>query len=306
MNALIAAELERRKALWEEMKRISGGNVPADKVPVSFVRQNDIYHPQAGTYVDQARTLPLTEDGIGATISIRLRGNRYTNYINEDGAKFAYPDTSNRGADRNRVQASKNAQRLNLPIFIIIGDTARKNGRSVYERIELAKVVKYDDSDKSFVVEFINETPIPPSTEEADDFELEESGKVKSARERIGLRQSEFRSSLIEKYGLKCAVCNVRHPDLLDAAHIVAKAERGTDDLRNGIVLCKNHHAAFDNNLFGINPESKKLVFLSKEIKQELNFPQRKLKTATGVLPNIKALRWKWRRFQKVLKEANQ
>ena len=311
MEDSIFSEYKKRKALWEEMKE----KFPNGEVPVDFVKRNYIYRGRAGTYVDKERTsqltkhtsLPEEDKKAGITVSIRLVGDSYPNDISEDGSKFRYPNVDRRGRQaKYKVQASKNALKLDLPIFIVIGKTMRKNGESVYERVELAKVAKYDDEDKSFEVKFIKEALTPLPTEGVDSFELDGSGETKIVSTKARLGQAEFRSSVMENYGEKCAVCNVRHPDLLDAAHIVAKAERGTDDLRNGIVLCKNHHAAFDNNLFGINPESKKLVFLSKEIKQELNFPQRKLKTATGVLPNIKALRWKWKRFQKVLKEANQ
>tara|TARA_Y100000588_G_C13508028_1_gene608181 strand:+ start:247 stop:495 length:249 start_codon:yes stop_codon:yes gene_type:complete len=43
---------------------------------------------------------------------------------------------------------------------------------------------------------------------------------------------------------------------MLQAAHIVPKEFDGTDDPRNGLMLCANHHAAFDANLFAIDPDT--------------------------------------------------
>jgi hypothetical protein len=36
----------------------------------------------------------------------------------------------------------------------------------------------------------------------------------------------------------------------------VSKRDRGSDDPRNGLVLCALHHRAFDAELFGIEPQS--------------------------------------------------
>ena len=52
---------------------------------------------------------------------------------------------------------------------------------------------------------------------------------------------------------------------MLQAAHIVAKEFDGTDDPRNGLMLCANHHAAFDAKLFTIHQDTLKIVPLKGE-----------------------------------------
>ena len=42
---------------------------------------------------------------------------------------------------------------------------------------------------------------------------------------------------------------------LLDAAHLRPYADKGSDDPRNGLVLCATHHRAFDKRLFGFIPQ---------------------------------------------------
>jgi Predicted restriction endonuclease len=53
-----------------------------------------------------------------------------------------------------------------------------------------------------------------------------------------------------------CAVCSLRHVELLDAAHIIEdKDENGLPELPNGLSLCKIHHAAYDRRFLGITPD---------------------------------------------------
>ena len=49
-------------------------------------------------------------------------------------------------------------------------------------------------------------------------------------------------------------MCRLRHPDLLDAAHIIGDAEQGGDPIVPKVALCKIHHAAFDRSFLGITP----------------------------------------------------
>jgi putative restriction endonuclease len=76
---------------------------------------------------------------------------------------------------------------------------------------------------------------------------------------RVG--QQRFRFSVLKQYGCKCAVCPITHPHLIQAAHIRGKADRGSDDWRNGLPLCATHHAAFDAHLFAIEPGSLAIRF---------------------------------------------
>lgn len=58
-------------------------------------------------------------------------------------------------------------------------------------------------------------------------------------------------------YGGRCALSGLPEPRLLDAAHIVEdENERlGQPIVPNGLPLSKIHHAAFDANLIGIDPD---------------------------------------------------
>ena len=70
------------------------------------------------------------------------------------------------------------------------------------------------------------------------------------------VHQRSFRERVLLAYQNQCTLCNLKHAELLDAAHIIADSEDiGDPIIPNGLALCKIHHAAFDNNFIGINPD---------------------------------------------------
>lgn len=86
------------------------------------------------------------------------------------------------------------------------------------------------------------------------------------------LHQSAFRELVINAYDERCAMCNLHHRQLLDAAHIVPDSEDdGIPVVQNGLSLCKIHHAAFDCNLLGIDPDY--VIHVDKHILSEHDGP---------------------------------
>jgi putative restriction endonuclease len=70
------------------------------------------------------------------------------------------------------------------------------------------------------------------------------------------LHQEGFRLRVLKAYRDRCAVCRLRHHELLDAAHILPDGHpKGAPILPNGLALCKLHHAAFDRYILGVRPD---------------------------------------------------
>lgn len=70
------------------------------------------------------------------------------------------------------------------------------------------------------------------------------------------LHQQAFRARVLEAYRTQCALCRLRHQELLDAAHIIGDAEaEGDPVVSNGLSLCKLHHAAFDRHFLTVRPD---------------------------------------------------
>ena len=77
---------------------------------------------------------------------------------------------------------------------------------------------------------------------------------VSIARRR--LHQRAFRERVLRAYQNQCAFCRLRHTELLDAAHIIPDSEPdGEPVVRNGISLCRLHHAAFDRYFLAVRPD---------------------------------------------------
>lgn len=62
-----------------------------------------------------------------------------------------------------------------------------------------------------------------------------------------------FRRRVLRAYRHQCAFCSVQL-GLVDAAHIVpVSSEESTDEVPNGVALCKLHHFAYDTNLISFD-----------------------------------------------------
>ncbi len=89
------------------------------------------------------------------------------------------------------------------------------------------------------------------------------------------LHQNAFREMVVSAYDQRCAICRLNHPELLDAAHIIPDSdERGTPVIPNGLSLCKIHHAAYDKNILGIDPDYR--VHIREDILLERDGPMLK------------------------------
>lgn len=94
------------------------------------------------------------------------------------------------------------------------------------------------------------------TTSDVSGTETVETGETKGGgKSRIG--QDKFRAALRRRYEDQCVLCDVSKPMLLEAAHILtwgsSEEERG--DPANGLLLCRNHHEAFERGLFTLSDE---------------------------------------------------
>jgi putative restriction endonuclease len=89
---------------------------------------------------------------------------------------------------------------------------------------------------------------------------------------RYRLHQQSFRRNVLRAYKHRCAICALREPQLVQAAHIVEDTEaRGIAAVVNGLALCAIHHLAYDRNLMGIDPEG--VVHIAQRLLKEKDGP---------------------------------
>ena len=117
-------------------------------------------------------------------------------------------------------------------------------------------------------------------------------------------RSRALRVQVLAAYDEECAVCGngLRDPNggtELEAAHIVPRNLKGTDDVRNALALCRSHHWAFDRGLYGIDPRTHRIIVAneSKAIPQngtlrELDGRRIRQAKPAELAPHSDALTW--------------
>jgi putative restriction endonuclease len=86
------------------------------------------------------------------------------------------------------------------------------------------------------------------------------------------LHQVLFRPKVLRAYETRCALCRLRHPPLLDAAHILPdRHPHGDPVVPNGLAMCKIHHAAYDANIIGVRPDH--VVEVRRDVLIEIDGP---------------------------------
>jgi putative restriction endonuclease len=89
---------------------------------------------------------------------------------------------------------------------------------------------------------------------------------------RIRLHQQKFRVTVLEAYRHRCAICTLREPSLVQAAHILPDHDPGgIAAVVNGLALCAIHHLAYDRNVLGIDPRG--VVHISERLLRETDGP---------------------------------
>lgn len=124
-------------------------------------------------------------------------------------------------------------------------------GTALYQAIYPIYLVGEEPAQKQFVVATDGLQRITPT-----DSPIEEALRRYLEAETLRrVHQPVFRSMVMRAYESSCAVCMLRHGELLDAAHIVEdRHELGLAAVRNGLALCKIHHAAYDSRILGVSP----------------------------------------------------
>lgn len=116
-------------------------------------------------------------------------------------------------------------------------------------------------------------------------------------------RSRAFQRRLVELYLGRCAFCSqaLMRADgrtEAEAAHIIPRSAKGADDARNGVLLCRAHHWAFDNGLVGISdglaivvPATTTAIVANASLGQ-LSGAALSTPTDPNLRPHIEAITW--------------
>jgi len=210
--------------------------------------------------IDQSRGI-WNPSWLSATLAIvSSKDGPYNDTESDDGfLRYDYRAGSAQG-DNRKLRA---AMELGAPLILL-----RKIAAKVYVPV-LPVYVVYDDAvNRQFIVALDESLRLIGDPLHPTDDQRRYTNRVARAR----LHQPEFRAKVIRAYTARCAICSLRHPELLDAAHIVRDSHQwGLPVVPNGLSLCKIHHAAYDQNLIGITPDHE--VTVNQDILEERDGP---------------------------------
>jgi len=296
----VRGEAAYRQSLWEELLARGG---PRGVSP-TLLWDLAVYRGQHGVFRDKDRTAPLTVDGNGITLSLLHTGTVYADDLSEDGVIYHYPSTRRPGShDQAEIQATKAAKDLKLPLFVVSYPEPSSTTRDV----RLGWVEDWDDASALFLVTFgdegVADSEHAPAPEEPFQLVEKRERTDRTVREQGG--QQRFKLRVFQHYGPRCAVCAISVTSLLDAAHIRPRREDGSDDPRNGIVLCATHHRAFDAKLFSIHPSTLEVRATPRGPGLDALGIDRQSIDHLPRRPHREALEWLWRRRQQQDEQAN-
>lgn len=193
--------------------------------------------------IDQSRGIRNPRQ-LAATLSILSQPKGpYDDVETEDGLlRYAYRDGDPDGGDNRKL---RRAAELGLPLVLLQG---------------IAPGVFVP----TFPVYVVDDDPVGRFVEIAVDENLRYLAGTSSTPDtreyaerltKLRLHQPVFRARVLRAYEQSCAICRLRHVDLLDAAHIVSDADGGQPVVPNGLSLCKIHHATYDRGIVGVRPD---------------------------------------------------
>jgi putative restriction endonuclease len=183
---------------------------------------------------------------------------RYVDNVGADGLqRYKYRRDSGGGSENLSVrQAMKDGSSL----IWFVGSSPHR-----YVPIYPVWIIADEPAQSQFVVAF-------------DAFQRQLSPGDASQRDyaeritRTRLHQPVFRAQVLGAYDHMCAMCRLRYPVLLDAAHILRDGHpRGEPVVSNGMSLCKIHHAAYDENYLGVRPDY--VIEVRRDVKQGRDGP---------------------------------
>lgn len=183
----------------------------------------------------------------------------YDDVETEDGLlRYAYRSGDPNGGDNRKL---RRAAELGLPLILLTG---------------IAPGVFVP----TFPVYIVADNPLDRYVEVAVDESLrflwghsspQDARAYAERLTKLRLHQPVFRARVLAAYDKSCAICRLRHVELLDAAHIVSDAEGGQPVVPNGLTLCKIHHAAYDRHIIGIRRDY--VVEVREDILAEVDGP---------------------------------
>jgi hypothetical protein len=266
-------EKERRWEIFQELLPYYGKKVTPD-----FLRQTSKYIPGI------ERVHPLQGEGIYKpakgyyTLSISIMKNSpYADKITylPDG-RWTIKYSAKVGGPNLAVNQGLFKCMADKEPVIVLKQLSSKNSRqgSQYRLMGLGLIDNYEAATDLFTIFHVDYATLAQVSQGADDdifissairaftldefkpFVAEDLAIYQVAKQK---RDQAFKNVVLDQYDFQCAVTGLKYKsDNLteaQAAHIIGKGNKGSDDPRNGIALSRTAHWAFDVGMYTISDQ---------------------------------------------------
>ncbi|NQU09876.1 HNH endonuclease [bacterium] len=256
-----------RLAAFEFLKQhtqVHGEILPRGILAQGFTFQGErvpLISPQ-GIFTPRILELPLTF----CTVPPSLRNPPpYADEIGAGGTiRYRYRGTDPRHRDNAGL---RRAMKEGIPLIYLYGIVPGQ-----YRPVWPAYIVSDDPRHLTFDIAVDDPAVLPTGELMIRESVSDERRRYVTTVTQRRLHQAGFRLRVLRAYRERCAICVLRHPELLEAAHILPDTHPlGQPIIPNGLALCKLHHAAFDTNLLGIRPDY--TVTIRRDILREHDGP---------------------------------
>lgn len=236
---------------WFESRRLAGHELFTHK----DLMQGMMWHGHriALTHQTQGIWRPQGFDAAFTFKTVARSPNKeapYEDRIDADGLlRYKFADSPSKNWTND---AMINAAQQNYPLAWLIG--VRPGNILYYYARFPVYIERVDHRRREFIVS-IHETVLEHTGISNHEPPMIER-KYVSRWTRARVHQHDFREHVISAYEISCAICDLPHAQLLEAAHIIPDSEEsGVPEVSNGLALCRTHHTAYDRNLIGIDTD---------------------------------------------------
>jgi putative restriction endonuclease len=246
MKMVLLNDAELRAAALakiQQLRELHGGRIPRSALMLGVTvsgQRIPLWNYQKGIFKPAA----VGRDGAALSIQTSIE-SPYEDEHDADAGRIAY---KYRGTDPHHPDnvALRRAGERDLPLIYLVAVDP-----GVYDAISPAYVTDEDPGRHQFILAADSGTFLS-YTEDSVAQTIRREYVTRSVLYR--LHQQQFRRMVLRAYREQCAICRIRHVQLLDAAHILAdRHPKGAAAVPNGLGLCKIHHSAYDANIIGID-----------------------------------------------------
>jgi putative restriction endonuclease len=248
-------------AFVQRLRDQYGGRIPRDELMKGVVFRGErvpIWNYQKGIFK------PAALGPEGATLSVQTSAESpYDDVHDPDSGEFVYKYRGSDPDHRDNVELRR-AMSWQRPLIYLVGVDP-----GFYDAIFPVYVTGDDRARLHFTLAADQMGLVAPVVDPVMTAARRQYA-TRAVMQR--LHQQQFRRMVLKAYREQCAICRLRHVELLDAAHILPDSDpRGEPVVSNGLGMCKIHHSAYDAQILGIDPEAR--VHIRVDVLEEVDGP---------------------------------